>query len=210
VSTTGLLGSLAPIRRNVFISSFHADREEVDDFLERWGTIEKVFTPKALYTYDNEDFINSSNTDYVMSEIRRRYIGDASVTIVLIGTCTHSRRYVDWEIKASLTQGTSTPNGLLAFVLPSAMPSVYDLWGNPIDWQSRSWPEIPERLKANWNFNNQQSCYGRYFVAPSSASELRQHIENAYYDRTNRADLIVNSQDMFGYNAKCKRCGLTH
>jgi hypothetical protein len=36
-----------------------------------------------------------------MSEIRRKYLGNASVTIVLIGSCTHSRRYVDWEIKLS-------------------------------------------------------------------------------------------------------------
>jgi len=38
----------APVKRRVFVSSFHADRREVDDFIYRWGTVEKVFTPEAL------------------------------------------------------------------------------------------------------------------------------------------------------------------
>ena len=32
---------------------------------------------------------------------------------------SHSRRYVDWEIKTSLRRGSYTPNGLLGIILPS-------------------------------------------------------------------------------------------
>jgi len=178
----------------VFISSFHNDRAEVDAFIYQWATVEKVFTPKALATFDNDDFINSDNPEYVMSEIRRKYIGDASVTIVLVGRCTHSRRYVDWEIKASLRRGESLPNGLLAYVLSSAMPQ----------------PNLPERLAANWNYNQQQNCYACYSVMPDSAATLREHIEDVFSRRTQRANLIKNDSDMMGYNAKCKVCGVTH
>ena len=127
-------------KRKVFISSFHNDRVEVDAFIWRWSTFEGVFTAKALCTFDNDDFINSTNPEYVMSEIRRKYIGDASVTIVLIGKCTHSRRYVDWEIKASLRQGQSLPNGLLAYVLPSAVPSATGAFGIPLERTQRQSP----------------------------------------------------------------------
>src|SRR5205809_7957009 len=100
-------------RRKVFISFYQGDRAEVDDFIYQWSDLEEVFIPKALGTFDNEDFINSTNPEYVMGQIRKNYLGDSTVTIVLLGICTHSRRYVDWEIKSSLRQGLSyISNGL--------------------------------------------------------------------------------------------------
>jgi MTH538 TIR-like domain (DUF1863) len=202
---------LAPVpvrlpKRNVFISTFHGDRGEVDAFIYRWATQERVFTPKALCTFDNDDFIDSDNTEYVMSEIRRKYLGDASVTILLVGKCTHSRRYVNWELKSSLRRGQSLPNGLLAYVLPSAMPQINPL----LNWDQQAWPHVPERLAANWNYHAPQSCYARYYVMSDSSTVLTQHIEDAFADRTNRADLIKNDSDMMRYNARCKVCGITH
>jgi hypothetical protein len=199
-----------PPKRNVFISSFHADRAEVDAFIYRWATLEKVFTAKALCTFDNDDFINSTNPEYVMGEIRRKYIGDASVTIVLIGKCTHSRRYIDWEIKASLRRGQSLPNGLLAYILPSAMPPAFGLYGSPLEWTQRGWPRIPERLATNWNCVHQQHCYARYYTMPDSGGVLRQTIEHAFWDRTNRASLIKNESEMMKYNIQCGACGISH
>jgi hypothetical protein len=192
-------------KRNVFISSYHGDRSEVDAFIYKWATVENVFTPKALASFDNQAFINSDNPEYVMGVIRRDYIGDASVTIVLIGECTHSRRYVDWEIKASLTRGQSLPNGLLAYVLPSVRP-----WPNGLGGLTRNWPCSPDRFAANWNFFQQDKSYIRYYTMPESAVQLRQNIEDAFVDRTNRAHLIVNSAAMMKYNARCKVCGVTH
>jgi hypothetical protein len=171
--------------------------------------VEKVFTPEALGTFDNDDFIDSSNPEYVMGEIRRKYLLDSSVTILLVGECTHSRRYVDWELKSSLRRGANVPNGLIAFVLPSAMPPAYGLFG-PIEWHRRAWPALPDRLAANWNFNQQDSCYARYFVMPTSADELRGHIEAAVSNRTNRAHLIQNGATMMKNNAVCRVCGVTH
>jgi hypothetical protein len=197
-------------KRKVFISSFHNDRAEVDAFIWRWSTIEGVFSAKALCTFDNDDFINSTNPEYVMSEIRRKYIGDASVTIVLIGRCTHSRRYVDWEIKASLRQGESLPNGLLAYVLSSAIPPATGAYGMPLERTQRAWPALPERLAANWNYHEPQNSYSRYFELPDSASLLRQQIEDAFWDRTNRANLIKNDSNIMKNNAKCRVCGIIH
>lgn len=199
----------SPPKRRVFISSFHADRSEVDSFIYRWCTTEGVFTPKALGSFHNDDFIDSDNPEYVMSAIRSKYLLDSSVTILLVGRCTHSRRYVDWELKTSLRRGTNVPNGLLAYILPSAMPPESNAFG-PIAWEQRAWPSLPERFAANWNYNKQHECYARYSVMPSSAAELRQHIENAVWDRTNRAHLIQNDATMMKYNGKCQVCGITH
>lgn len=196
-------------KRHVFISSFHANRQEVDSFIYQWATVEKVFTPKALCTFDNDDFIDSTNPEYVMGEIRRKYLLDSSVTILLIGSCTHSRRYVDWEIKSSLRRGLNVPNGLLAYVLPSAMPPAFGPFGL-LEWGQRAWPAVPDRLAANWNFYQPNNCYARYYTMPDSAEVLRQNIEAAVWDRTNRADLINNSADMMKKNGLCRACGVTH
>ncbi len=180
-------------KRKVFISFFQDDRNEVDQFIAKWSTNEGVFTPKVLGASDNDDFINSTNPDYVMSQIRQKYLGDSSVTIVLIGRCTHSRRYVDWEIKSSLTQGSSTPNGLIGIVLPSLGNSAH----------------MPPRLKDNWD-KDHANCYARYYSAPTSADQLGGWIEDAYTARTARAHLIQNSQSMMRHNAKCNVCAVTH
>jgi hypothetical protein len=205
----GLMPLPVPVKRDVFISSFHANRQEVDTFIYRWATVERVFTAKALCTFDNDDFINSNDPEYVMGEIRRKYLLNSSVTIVLVGSCTHSRRYVDWELKSSLRCGMNVPNGLVAFVLPSAMPPANGLYG-PLEWHQRAWPAVPDRLAANWNYFQPDNSYARYYVMPSSADELRQHIESAVWNRTNRAELIKNDATMMKYNAKCRACGVTH
>lgn len=177
-------------RRKVFISHYKGDRNEVDAFIKDYSS---VFIPKVLGANDNDEFINSTNTDYVMQRIREKYLGDSTVTIVLIGSCTHSRRYVDWEIKSSLRQGQYTPNGLMGIVLPSCNNTAY----------------LPRRLEANWN-SEHHNCYSRYWSYPSSAQQLANWIEDAYQARTSRAYLIQNSQDMMKYNGVCKICGVTH
>ena len=81
--------SYSGVRRKVFISHYGGDRDAARRFIDKWSG---VFIPKQLGIYTNEDFINSNNVDYVMSQIRSKYLGDSTVTIVLVGTCTHSRR----------------------------------------------------------------------------------------------------------------------
>lgn len=90
------------------------------------------------------------------------------------------------------------------------MPPTYDFFGNPIEYTQRAWPALPERLAANWDYYNQQNCYARYYVPPTSADQLRHHIELAVWDRTNRANLIKNDADMMKYNGKCRVCAVTH
>lgn len=181
------------IKRRVFISHYREDRKEVDAFIQKFANEEKVFTPYVLGANDNDKFINSTNPEYVMTQIREKYLLDTTVTIVLIGSCTHSRRYVDWELKSSLRQGNYIPNGVMGIILPSQGKSAY----------------LPPRLKANWSEDNENS-YGRYWIYPKSAQELGAWIDDAYNARTKRAYLIKNSQDMMKYNAKCKICGVTH
>lgn len=181
------------VKRKIFLSHYKGDRGEVDNFIQKFANEEKVFTPYVLGANDNDEFINSTNPEYVMSQIRKKYLQDTTVTIVLIGSCTHSRRYVDWELKSSLRQGEYTPNGVIAIILPSQGGSAY----------------LPPRLLDNWSEGN-SDCYARFWTYPKSAEQLGSWIDDAYNARTRRSHLIKNSQDMIKYNSKCKICGITH
>jgi len=176
-------------RRKVFVSHYGVDRTAVRNFIDKWSN---VFIAKELGVYDDEDFIDSDDGDYVMSQIRKKYLEDSTVTLVLMGSCTHSRRYIDWEIKSSLRQGSYTPNGLLGIVLPGISNA----------------PSIPERFSKNWN--NESECYAEYHWAPSTEEQLGRWIEDAYNARTARPHLITNTQNMWSYNKTCNHCGVNH
>lgn len=180
------------IKRKVFISHFKKDRTEVDAFIDRFAKREGIFIPYVLGANDNDNFIESTNPEYVMTQIRSKYLQDTTVTIVLLGSCTHSRRYIDWELKSSLRQGEYTPNGVIGLLLPSQGNSAF----------------LPPRFIDNWNADNK--CYARYYGYPSSGEQLRSWIEDAFSARTNRANLINNSKEIMKYNSKCKICDITH
>ena len=73
-------------KRKVFISYHHDDQREVDEFIDRFSRRECVFIPKMLGPGGiGTDLINSTNTAYVMSQIRQRYLQDSTVTIVMLG-----------------------------------------------------------------------------------------------------------------------------
>lgn len=179
-------------KRKVFISYYHGDQEAVNKFIRDFGD---VFIPKTVGVKDGDFDFDSNDPQYIMRKIREQKLEDSTVTIVLVGSCTHSRRYVDWEVKASLQQGQSLPNGLIAINLPyMGMKGA-----------------LPPRVAANREFDGTtESGYARYYPYPTSKDDLRRWIEDAYNARTTRANLIHNSNEMMKYNAKCNEHGVTH
>lgn len=151
-----------------------------------------MFNPVMVGACGN-DIIDSNNADYVIGKIGQEKIADSTVTMVLIGTCTHSRRHVDWDIKASLRQGAAyKPNGLFGIILPSAGHSAH----------------LPPGLAANWNASG--NCYAGYYRAPRSAAGLALWIEHAFLARETRMHLIKNSAQTMKYNSECRVCNVTH
>ena len=76
--------------------------------------------------------INSQDHDYVMQVLRRDYISDSTVTIVLIGNYSsetlgeHEQYYIKHEIMASLyNDDGNTRNGILGVVLPEVHGKVF-------------------------------------------------------------------------------------
>lgn len=59
--------------------------------------------------------IDSNNVEYVYRRIRENYVTGSSCTVVLCGASTPGRKFVDWEIKATLDK----EHGLIGVNLPS-------------------------------------------------------------------------------------------
>jgi hypothetical protein len=60
-----------------------------------------VFIPKCVGVSDDYPWINSDDDDYVMDKIRDDFLADSTVTLVMVGKCTWSRKSVDWEVYSS-------------------------------------------------------------------------------------------------------------
>ena len=102
-------------RHNVFISYHDEDREHRDRFVRNMGD---SIIDRSVQVDDIDD--TNLQVETIRQYIRDEYIADATVTIVLIGPCTWQRKYVDWEIGASLRDTRNNSRcGLLGTILPN-------------------------------------------------------------------------------------------
>lgn len=181
---------MAKVRHKCFISYHHDDQDEVDDFVRTFDHDRDAFIARGLGEEMAEDIIDSDDTLYVMQRIRELYLRDSTVTLVMMGKCTWARRYVDWEIQASLRSGrTVTPNGLLGIKLPS-----YPKRGGT----------FPNRLNLNLKqSDDQKDCYARWMEYPGRSDTLANAIDAAFGRRTTHTTWIENPRDRFKYNRQC-------
>lgn len=95
----------------VFVSYHHrADRLYYDQFRH-------IFADYYDICHDNsvDREIDSDNSEYVIRTIRENYLTGTSCTVVLCGAETRWRKFVDWEIKATLDK----KHALIGVNLPS-------------------------------------------------------------------------------------------
>ncbi len=186
LAAEGTRSAAGYVRHKCFVSYHAADTEEAADFVE---SFENVFIPRAIGVEEGDgSIIDSEDVDYIRDVIRSDYLRDSTVTIVLVGRCTWARKFVDWEVYASLRDTKySNKNGLLGLLLPSAEDNV---------------PKAPDRLADNTPTDGSEA-YGRYFYYPESDASLRTNIDDAFQARTARAHLIDNSRGVRKRNSPC-------
>lgn len=100
----------APVKHKIFVSyHHHGDQAYYDAF-------SKAFHDTYNVIYDNslERSIDSDDVNYVMRRIRENHITGTSCTIVLVGAESPKRKYIDWEISATLEKATRS----LAYAYP--------------------------------------------------------------------------------------------
>jgi hypothetical protein len=120
---------LLPKKRSIFIS-YHHDRDQYyyDEFSKLFSETFDIVRDNSVYR-----IFDSDDPEYVMRRIRENHITGSSCTIVLCGPETRWRKYVDWEIKATLDKN----HALIGVLLPH----------NPI--ASNGGSHKPDRLQDN-------------------------------------------------------------
>ncbi len=174
-------------RHKCFISYHKDDLGYAEKFALEYS---RVFISKVLGVSDQE-LVNSSDVNYIMRRIREDYLQDSTVTIVLLGKCTWSRKFVDWEIASSLRNDPKNKrSGLLGIVLPS-VGSIENV-------------KLSSRMSANMGKRGEEPKYAWLHRYPDNATSLRKWIQDAFEARKTRQQLIDQSVDLMKRNSHCK------
>ena len=171
-------------RHNVFISYHDEDRYYKDRFVWSMGN---SIIDRSVQVDDIED--TNIQVETIRQYIRDDYIAEATVTVVLIGSCAWQRKHVDWEIGSSLRDTRKNSRcGLLGIMLP-----------NHPDYGRQTYRPslIPPRL-----FDNCQGDdpFARIYHLPRSwiESDVREWVHRAFLRR--KGTPPVNSRPQFGRN----------
>lgn len=170
-------------RHKVFISYHHDNDQKYYDALDAMFGGD-FFINGSVKDGDIDDNLQ---TETIRQKIRDNYLRNTTVTLVLVGTETAKRKYVDWEISSSIRNTTFNPrSGLLGIILPTV----------PRDAFGRVPEEyIPPRL-----LDNVKKGYAKLYNWPSSAYEFSEWIDIAFQAKDNPYCLPDNSRDLFGKN----------
>ena len=173
-----------PKRHNVFLSYYHEDDQGYKDrFVQMMGD---NIIDKSVKIGGIDD--NDRPTEATLQRIREDYVAQASVTVVLIGRCTWQRKYVDWEIGASLRKTPTNPRcGLLGILLPGHA-----------DFRKGSYHEnlIPPRLSDNCKGDKP---FASIYDWTTDADVVRARIHAAFLRRRNDPPPDI-SRHAFGRN----------
>lgn len=161
-------------KRKVFVSYHHGSDQQYYDYLTKtFADQYDVFSDNSL-----ERAFQSDDTDYVRWAIKQNHIKGSSCTVVLVGPNTWGRKYVDWEIKATLEE----KHGLICILLPTTPRG------------TNGGTNKPKRLQDNLDSN-----YAKFLEWQNlNAQTLQATIQAAVLSQ---ASLIDNSEPMRQKNA---------
>ena len=180
--------------RKIFLSYHHDDLLEATAFCKRYAGYFDEIRNLGIDERGEEyaERINSGDSDYVMQKIREDYMAGTTCTVVLIGKCTWARRYIDWEIAATLRNNVNDPkSGLIAVQLGSAERNGFD--------------KLPPRLDLNIaKEEGQDNGYCRFYPPPPSDGSLADWVEEAITRRDSMEPATGSTTNLRANNSSCE------
>lgn len=182
----------------VFISYHHKNDQRYKDQLVALGQRNKTFINPFVQTGDVHDNLGA---EHIRKIIRDTWLQDSTVTIVLVGTETNKRKYVDWEIYSSMYEGKiNKKSGILVVTLPTitTLYSPIQVQHGPEEralypgsaWQKPRWgqyrliyPSMPDRILDNLVAPEALVSVTRWIDIERNPGRLRSLIELAFRDR---------------------------
>lgn len=148
--------------RKVFVSYSHRlDQDAANQFRQLFSDARDVFIDKSI-----RNDVGELQKETIKIHLKK-LIGESSVTVVLIGSETGSRWWIDWETQNSLRKSLGNErNGLVGIRIP----------------HKACW--VPDRL------NDNIPAMGHIINWPSNYRTLANEIEAAHNKRWNTPNLI--------------------
>lgn len=107
----------------VFISYYHHDDQFYKDTIIAWNKVWGLFDDWSVNDGDIDDTYMSD--EQIRLKIRDEYIKDATVLVLLCGRNTKHRKFIDWELHASMYDSEKNPKmGILVVNLPGCSNGV--------------------------------------------------------------------------------------
>lgn len=167
--------------RNCFVS-YHHERDQ--NYL---SDLRHLIAGMKVADYSLKDDIGHLTEDTIYKKVREK-MRNCSVTIVLVGERTGHRKWIDWEIWASLRAYTHPnnpyksfkPNGLLAIFLPGENHSVPARLKDNIDSGfavSMHWKNLEKDFESKVNY-----AYWNRTNVPYKIENRRERLESDYWD----------------------------
>ena len=150
--------------KNIFISHYHKDTEFAKKLEQRFA--DRGYFEFKSSTIDEETQIKSSDDRKIKRGLYPK-INWASTVIVLIGKETHSRYYVNWEIKQAVKLGKNIVGIYLYGEKNSQVPRGVEKYGNSlVAWNNIDTIVDGIRGKSIWNEGRASKI-----IIPSDRSE---------------------------------------
>lgn len=159
--------------RNCFVS-YHHDNDQ-----KYIAKLRKVIKSLKVADYSLKDNIGHLTDETIYKKVREK-MRNCSVTVVLIGSRTGYRKWIDWEIWASL-RGFNHPNNPLKSFKPNGLLAIY----LPTDSHS-----MPDRLN-----DNIISGYAVSMKWENLERDFESKVNYAYWNRINVNYKIKNNRE---------------
>lgn len=161
-------------RRKTFVSYYHKDDNKYR------AKFENLFGDLIIgKSVEDGDIDSDISDEYIKQLIKKDYLKDTTVLVVLIGPNTKCRKHVDWEISGALSSRVGGNSGLIGILLPT-----HPDYGIGKKWSAEN---LPKRLAANI-----ESGYAKLFDWTDDRVMLQCWIEDAFSMKS-KTEKIVNS-----------------
>lgn len=145
-------------KHKVFISYHHKNDQQYKD--ELVSLLRNDLVDKSVHDDDIDD--RNIKTVTIRQKIRDDFIADATVTVVLVGPETCTRKHVDWEIGSSLRKTKKNSRcGMLGIVLPN-----HPDYGKKLSAVTLIPPRLADNIRGD-------DPYAKIYHWPKSGSLLR-------------------------------------
>lgn len=185
--------------RRVFISYHHRNEQYLKEHLLQLNSHHGIFVDCSVDTGDIDDDLEPQ---VIRQTIRRNYLSESTVLMLIVGRETKYRKHVDWELYSSMYNGTNFGrSGVVVLLAPDCESDYFSapfdelkstFYPNVSNWISidsreeyeRRYPHLPPRIIDNLLKRNSKISVTNWSKVANDPEKLRLLIECAHNART--------------------------